>query len=268
MPEKPSSSQADGPSRLTAPEDWTRTWSTVRTGPLNFNHRHRSFAGIDDLFSRHLPRGESRRFLELGCCPGTYLRYFHDRFGYQPTGLDYLEEGCEETRARCAADGLEAEIIHADLFDFTCDPDHPPWDVVASFGVVEHFDDVVPCLQRHVDLVAPGGFIAIVIPNHAGLGGSILRRVDPERHAMHNLMTWDDLRTGLERTGRVDILGGGYVGRLGFWNTALYRRARRLGRLPHAAIKAPLILLEQAGRVLPNSAYLSPNVAVVARRTE
>ena len=144
---------------------------------------------------------------------------------------------------------------------------HPPWDVVASFGVVEHFDDIVPCLDRHIDLVVPGGFIAIVIPNHTGLGGTILRRVDPPRYAMHNLMSWADLRDGLESTGRVEILEGGYQGRLGFWNTDLYRWARRLGRLPYAAIKTPLTLLEHAGRIVPNSAYLSPNIAAIARRT-
>jgi 2-polyprenyl-3-methyl-5-hydroxy-6-metoxy-1,4-benzoquinol methylase len=241
--------------RLTNQNDWTDTWSNVNKGALKFNYRHSSFADLDSLFRRHLPTDDSSRFLEIGCCPGTYLRYFHDQFGYQPSGIDYLEAGCRETRSRCEADGLEADIIHADMFDFTCDEKHPPWDVVASFGVIEHFDDIMPCLNRHIDLIRPGGYLVLVLPNHAGLNGSILRVVDKKRYKMHNLMSWNDLRNGLDATNRVQILEGGHYSRIGFLNAGLYQKARSLGKLPHLAVRVPTKLIEQAGRILPNTSY-------------
>ncbi|MCH2132770.1 MAG: class I SAM-dependent methyltransferase [Phycisphaerales bacterium] len=237
-------------------------------GPLEFPFRVPAFADLDDLFRRHLPCDPTYRCLELGCCPGQYLWYFHNRFGYHPSGLDYLEDGCRETQARCAANELEADIIHADLFDFECNDEYPPWDVIASFGLVEHFEDIMPCLHRHIDLVRPGGYVAIVIPNHAGLNGTILRLHMPDRYRLHNLMSWADLREGLEATNRVEIIEGGHYGRIGFWNTAVYRRARKYGKIPYAAIRAPLWAIEHAGRILPNSSYFSPNIAVIARRTD
>ena len=252
--------------RLTDQDDWTSTWAHVDAGPLVFNYKDPSFVDIDSLFHRHLPSDESLRFLEIGCCPGTYLRYFHDKFGYQVSGLDYLKAGCQETRARCAADGLEADIIHADMFEFECDDQYPPWDVVASFGLIEHFDDIMPCLNRHIDLVRPGGYLAVVLPNHAGLNGTVLRCVDKKRYKMHNLMSWKDLRNGLEATNRVEIIEGGHYNRIGFLNAGLYQKARALGKLPHFAVRAPMVLVEKAGRLLPNTPYFSPNIAVIARR--
>ena len=252
--------------RLSTQSDWTETWADVEAGTLSFDFGHQSFSDIDSLFMRHLPRDNSSRFLEVGCCPGKYLWYFNHRFGYRPTGLDYLEDGCAETRARCGADGLSAEVIHADMFEFECSKEHPPWDVVASFGLIEHFEDIMPCLNRHIDLVRPGGHLVIVLPNHTGLNGTILKTVDAKRHSMHNLMSWRDLREGLNSTGRVDILEGGYFGRIGFWNTALYRKLRTFGRVPYMAARSPLYAVEKAGRILPNTRYLSPNIAVVARR--
>jgi 2-polyprenyl-3-methyl-5-hydroxy-6-metoxy-1,4-benzoquinol methylase len=252
--------------RLSSKRDWNRAWDLVEKGPLAFNPRAPKFRDLDDLFMRHLPQGNQIRCLEVGCCPGQYLWYFHTRFGHQPSGIDYLQERCVETRQRCEQARLDAEIIHADLFEFEYSTEHPPWDVVVSLGLVEHFEDIVPCLNRHIDLTKPGGLVAITIPNHAGMNGRVLRTVSPQLYAIHNHMNWADLRQGLESTGRVEILEGGYYGRLGFWGTAVYRKAPRLGRLPYLAVRAPLWAIEHAGRFLPNSATFSPNIAVIARR--
>jgi len=256
----------DASNRLSAKDDWNKAWEQVQKGPLQFNHRTPSFRDLDDLFMRHLPMGNQIRSLELGCCPGQYLWYFHARFGHQVTGIDYLKKGCHETVQRCNASGVNAEVVNADIFDFQCDAKHQPWDVVASFGLVEHFTDIVPCLQAHIRLTKPGGLILISIPNHAGLNGRLLRTVSPSLYQIHNHMTWNDLRKGLEQTGRVEILEGGHFGRLGFWGTSIYRRVRSLGQIPYLAVRTPLWAIEHAGRMLPNTSFLSPNIAVVARR--
>ena len=252
--------------RLSSKSDWNSSWDHARKSPFAINPRVPSFRDLDDLFRRHLPQGEHLRCLEIGCCPGQYLWYFHDRFGYQPSGLDYLEEGCTELRQRCEDHAFPADVICADMFDFECSALHPPWDVVTSFGLVEHFQDVGPCLQRHIDFVKPGGYIAISIPNHAGWNGSLLNSLDPELYAIHNHMNWHDLRNAIEATGQLEILEGGYFGRIGFWGTSLYRKARKWGRLPYLCMRTPLYAIETAGRLMPNSSLMSPNIAVVARR--
>lgn len=251
---------------LSGRDHWSSKWGEMELGKLEFDFRSPEFRDIDTLLKRHLPSDDTFRFLEVGCCPGEYLWYFHERFGYQPTGLEYLEEGCVETRNRFSKQNLEAEIIHGDLFEYAPDEDQELWDVVASFGLVEHFEDIQPCLERHIDLVKPGGYLVLSIPNHSGLNGSILKAIDRDVYDIHNHMNLSDLLEGLKKTRRVEILKAGYLGRIGFWNTDIYTLAARRSRAFYLAVRAPLKCIELMGRFIPNSGYFSPNITVVARR--
>jgi SAM-dependent methyltransferase len=56
------------------------------------------------------------------------------------------------------AAGVPGEIVCADLF---APPPHllAQFDVVVSFGVVEHFDDTAACVAACARLVKPGGLM-------------------------------------------------------------------------------------------------------------
>ena len=66
--------------------------------------------------------------------------------------------------------GVEGRIVEGDLFS-------PPkemleaFDVVVSFGVVEHFDDTTAATEALGRFLVPGGTLVTVIPN---LGGSLI----------------------------------------------------------------------------------------------
>lgn len=55
-----------------------------------------------------------------------------------------------------------------------------------SYGFIEHFDDPQPIIQRHVELVKPGGTLILEVPNHRGLNRPLQ---DPELLRAHNLNT-------------------------------------------------------------------------------
>ena len=134
------------------------------------------------MFQKHLPPQPGVRFLEVGCYPGRYLWYFHKYFGYRVDGIEYLK-GCA---SRCGdfmkERNVPANIFHADLFTFTVDDPKERWDVVAGFGFVEHFSDTREVVERHLDLLRPGGYLALEIPNHAGLNGTVMKMVDFETY--------------------------------------------------------------------------------------
>jgi cyclopropane fatty-acyl-phospholipid synthase-like methyltransferase len=215
-----------------------------------------------------LPQDREMRFLDVGCYPGRYLWYFHHYFGYQISGLEYVDWCCEHTRQCLQGHGLEGEIIHGDLLTYQPPSIDAQWDIVASLGLVEHFTDTVEVIRKHLDLLKPGGYLVLVIPNHQGLYGRILKLISPEKYRIHNRMSYEDMRGALKQLGRVEILAGGYYGHLGFWNTGLYARVKPMGTLPYLMLRAPLWTLEQAGQLLPNTAHLSPNAALVARKWE
>lgn len=251
--------------KLSSQQHWEDRWAGMEKLTLEFDPRRTSFREIDDLLSRNLPRNPKLRFLEVGCYPGSYLWYFNKRFGYQVSGLEYVEACCDKARDLLSRAGVNGEIIHEDLFSYSA-PEESLWDIVGSFGFVEHFEDTRNVIQKHLALLKPGGFLVITVPNHHGSNGQILKRVSREKYGIHNRMSYADLLMGIEGCEGVKVLEGGYLGRLGFWNTGLYASASTYGRPAYLAIRSVFWTLEKMGRILPNSAQFSPDIAIIAQK--
>ena len=122
--------------------------------------------------------------LELGCARSVWLPYFHRQFGFRIVGLDYTEIGCAQARAVLATSAVSGEIVHADLFT-------PPtamlnkFDVVVSFGLVEHFSDTAAVLSACARFLKPGGVMITTIPNFSGWLGAMQRRFDRAVYDIH-----------------------------------------------------------------------------------
>ena len=256
----------DNQDKLSTKEQWDAKWSSRRRRGLSFNYKGPMFRDVHALLVRSLPEKAGMSFLEVGSFPGSYLWYFSSVFGYNVCGIEYIAERAEQARRNLESAGVDGEIIHADFFEYRLEG-RPGWDVVFSSGFIEHFEDTRNVVSRHIDLVKPGGFVALVIPNHKGIYGRIMKAVDPEKHAMHNLMTYDDMVASVRSDGRCSIIAGGYCGRLGLWNTCLYETAAAKGPVVHKAVRAPGWLIERIGRILPNSVMLSPNAVLIAQKT-
>jgi len=213
----------------------------------------------------HLPRNSELSFLEIGCHPGSWLWYFNELFGYKVSGVEYVEWCAAETQEALEASGVSAEIIHADFFDISGPDCSRQWDIVFSAGFVEHFDDVTDVIQRHGNVCRPGGYVVILIPNHTGIYGSIMKRVAPEKHAVHNLMGLDCLVSGVVQSG-LPTIAAEYLGRLGFWSCCVYETIKQGSPKLYPLLRAPLFAAEYAGQALPNSRRTSPYAAVIARK--
>lgn len=170
-------------------EYWDRLWANRPVpravepdNPSLDNYSNRQFhAFFTGLF---WGLGKETRLLEIGCAGSEWLPYFKKQFGFEIEGLDYSEIGCEQARAVLEAEQVDGKIILADFFN-------PPvemlgqYDVVVSFGVMEHFQDTVSAVRAAASLVKPGGMLVTVIPNVAGLNGHIqkfLSRSILEKH--------------------------------------------------------------------------------------
>ena len=127
---------------------------------------------------------KEKKILEIGCAGSEWLPYFAKEFGFTVCGLDYSEKGCQQAREILANERVEGEVVCSDLFS-------PPqsmleaFDVVVSFGVVEHFENTAGCLQALSQFLKPGGLAITVIPNMIGLIGSIQKIVDRRVFDIH-----------------------------------------------------------------------------------
>ena len=104
--------------------------------------------------------------LEIGGGGGTLLAAIQQEIGATPFAIDFSPAGAAECRTILAALGADAaNVIEADVFDPAV---QEKWanhfELVSSFGFVEHFERLERTLSAHVGLVAPGGLCLITMP--------------------------------------------------------------------------------------------------------
>jgi 2-polyprenyl-3-methyl-5-hydroxy-6-metoxy-1,4-benzoquinol methylase len=219
-------------------------------------------------FSRWLKRLDIKpgaKLIEIGGGGSIWLPYFGAEHGLDVTALDYSETGCAAAEYTLQRSGVEGRVVCADLFA-------PPeelkgsFDLLTSFGVVEHFTDTAHCLEACARFLRPGGIMMTVIPNLAGLNGAGTRFFSPETYAIHVPLSAKSLRQAHEKAG-LEVLECRYF--TPFWASdwsvpAQDKRAhRRLLRnllwYPSAAAAAATWVVDDLiGNRIPGSRLLSP----------
>src|SRR6266851_3138519 len=107
----------------------------------------------------------------------------------QVSGLDYSVTGVDAAKRFVSSLHVQADIRQEDIFHHSFR--ESSFDVVGSFGLIEHFDDPREIIRKHVQLVRPGGIALIVIPDYLGVYGRWQRYFDPENLEIHNTKIMD-----------------------------------------------------------------------------
>jgi 2-polyprenyl-3-methyl-5-hydroxy-6-metoxy-1,4-benzoquinol methylase len=155
------------------------------------------------FFTKYIPKEieGKKSFIEIGGFPGTFSVYFHQQFGLDITILDfYIDKPTISLveKVNHIPTGT-IKYIEADFFNFK--PEQK-YDVVASFGFIEHFQDTKDVINRHIELLSDNGVLFITIPNFRGLNGFINKIFNPKSYNAHNLnsMRIDFLREIMKET--------------------------------------------------------------------
>jgi 2-polyprenyl-3-methyl-5-hydroxy-6-metoxy-1,4-benzoquinol methylase len=237
---------------LASQEYWETRWEAA--GP------QRGFNYFDEL-AAHLPPRAGLDFLEIGCAPGGILAEFCGRLGYVAHGVDYASAP-EPITAYLQREGVRVgQIYQADFL--TWEPAQQ-YDVVASFGFIEHFEDAAKVVDRHFHLCRPGGTVILTVPNF-GRGQKVLHWLfDRENLRRHNTrcMSIGFFRAAARRQ-QATLLASRYTGGpFGFWCEEQPRSwwSQRLMWRSEA-------FFEQATRLLrlPSNGWLSPHLYAVYR---
>lgn len=213
-----------------------------------------------------------KKILEIGCGNSVYLSYFAQRFGFMPEGLDYSEYGCQQTRNILERDGVKGLIHHGDLF-------HPPhgllgkFDVVCSFGVVEHFNDTTDVLKSISGFLKPGGIIITTIPNLTGPTGWLQRLMNKPVYDIHKVMGLKKIRDAHAGAG-LEIISSRHLIPLSFGVTLEEKDEKRISHLKLK--KTVLKFFQTVGRLvcladdrlvrIPETELLCAGMVVAARK--
>ncbi len=138
---------------------------------------------IAEWLFRVVPSG-SGSCLEIGCFPGTYLAVL-GQLGYELHGIDTEPRTAQDLPRWLRDDGLSVGTFHVcDFADFV--PERQ-YDIVSSFGFIEHFHDWRSVLQQQAALVRPGGLLIVETPNFAGIVQRAVHQIgNPAHFRMHN----------------------------------------------------------------------------------
>lgn len=182
-----------------------------------------------ELFERYLKPGGT--CFEVGCYPGGYLLHLCSRFGYTANGIDMTPFVLTRLPEFLTQHHVEVgELYHDDFLKFKTSQ---TYDVVCSFGFIEHFFNYEDVIKKHISLVNNSGMLVLSCPNFRGLQYVFHRVLDPinlQRHVLSamNLKCWKKI---LERNG-MKVIYQGYYRTADFWVDT-----PRQGVLPAKVIK-------------------------------
>lgn len=167
-----------------------------------------------DLFDKYLsPNGSC---FEVGCYPGTYLTYLCKRFGYIANGIDATPFTL--TRLRNFLEDCDVTIGNLYQEDFLNFQIKQTFDVVCSFGFIEHFYNFEEVITKHIQLVNRAGILIMSCPNFRGIQRILHSLFDQDNLKRHVLeaMNLDKWRNILEQNG-MTVLHQGYYRTADFW---------------------------------------------------
>lgn len=140
----------------------------TRDEPINqiqfaFRQNWLEFAKIMEPIQKSAHPYEVKSCLEVGAGRGTMSMYFADDGGFDCTLLDACEEPLEQARKAFEAHKLNARFITGDALSLPLADES--FDVVFSYGLLEHFENPQQVIGEQVRVLKPDGvLIAYVCP--------------------------------------------------------------------------------------------------------
>lgn len=154
---------------------------------------------FDQFFKANAPRGQ-KRLLEVGCGASAWLIYFAKEFGYLVGGVDYSELGCELAKENLRLNEVEGNVQCRDLLSIGAS-EMGSFDIIFSYGVVEHFEQPGEALRVLSALLSPGGWMVVIVPNLGGVYGFLQRWWNEPVYHMHKVLSPTQLAESLVSCG-------------------------------------------------------------------
>jgi 2-polyprenyl-3-methyl-5-hydroxy-6-metoxy-1,4-benzoquinol methylase len=194
---------------LTSKEYWVNSYGQL---VLTYDESH----DISKFLKKYLAYNNEGSCIEIGSYPGHFLPIL-GQLGYELHGIDFHPLNKTAIPEWLAKEGFKTgNFVSDDFFSFK-NPE--AYDVVMSFGFIEHFIDFKNVILKHSALVKKDGHLIITTPNFSGFLQHMLHFIfDRKNLKRHNLlamnpMEWEKI---LVEEG-FQIIYKGNFGKFWFW---------------------------------------------------
>ncbi len=212
---------------------WENYWDNVKLSPT------------EDVFFKRLVKDYPERVdsIEIGGFPGKLAVYFNKIKQCNVTILDFFISdkviGKVEDINKIKRGTIKT--IKADFLTYKSDK---KYDIVCSFGFIEHFENTKDIINKHVELLKEGGNLLITLPNFRGINGWVQRKFDRGNYDVHFIECMDiDLLKKICLELNLKNISVDYFGKPAIWLENYDRKTKLL--------QASILLSNKLGKIVP-----------------
>jgi len=145
---------------------WNHVWSD--TGKFNYSNL-RLFKTVDKIknISNAGVDFKKKHVLDIGCGNGTTLSYLREHFNITGVGVDISDCVVKNLKKNVKDKNLSFSVgDHRDLDTL----DSNQFDIVLSFGVIEHFEEYSLAISEARRVLKPNGYLVMIQPHLLSFG--------------------------------------------------------------------------------------------------
>jgi hypothetical protein len=165
--------------------------------------------------------------IEIGGFPGKEAVFFHKEKKCRVSILDYfiLDEIVEKVEIINKLEKGSIKTIKADFLNYSS---NKQYEIVCSFGFIEHFKNTKEIISKHIDLLKDNGNLLIVLPNFKGFNGWVQKKFDEQNYNAHNINSMNlSYLTMICKDLQLKNVDIGYLGAPCVW----FEKTSKIGRL-------------------------------------
>lgn len=195
--------------RLTESEFWDSEWKKInlKKGILKESHFYFGRSGIfTKMTDRYTEKNDVKKILEIGGGGENYRLLALAKWrGMEPTVIDYSSVAIEIVKNLFKRNFQNAEFINVDFDEYDA---NVKFDMVVHWGVLEHFTDPLPLINKCANLLKPGGQLLFTMPNMEAFGAQAWKKWAPNNWSKHYLHTEEAVLTAMNNAGFSSLESG------------------------------------------------------------
>ena len=172
--------------QLTDNDFWKHFWESKK----NLIFKVKPDYTFSTIIGNLIKKRNIKSVIELGGFPGYYSVFLKKYFGLDATLFDYyihpkiIQKLLDYNDMHLS----DIHIIEADLFTYQ---PKQKYDMVCSFGLIEHFSDTKEIIAKHLSFLSDGGTLFITLPNFRGINGWVQKTFDQYNYDKHFIQCMD-----------------------------------------------------------------------------
>jgi len=244
---------------LTDPLFWKNYWEAKQNLIVKINPKH----NFHKLLKQIIKEKGIRTAIELGGFPGYYSVFLRKYFGIDITLFDYFihKKIIEDLLLHNNLAVNDITIIEADLFTYK---PQRTYDMVCSFGLIEHFSNTENIIDTHLNYLNNEGTLLITLPNFKGINGWVQKTFDRYNYDKHFIACMDlvVLKEAAQKVGLKNIRTF-YYGGFSVW----LENKKEKPFLTQLFVKFIWVIGKVISKIVPrNYKLMSPYIVLIANK--